>query len=122
MFKKNPELRENTFQLYPFIESVLKHDISNDLKACLVEIKNTESVLYAYANLFRHLQSRPVWQLARNKPTGDISITFPKKQDYVFGKDAVLILNDTLVSLAEEKSKIALAAVKRNETVSEKKK
>ena len=117
LFKKNPELRENTFQLYPFIESVLKHDISNDLKACLVEIKNTESVLYSYANLFRHLQSRPVWQLAEiNKE--EIFNYFPKKQDYVFEKSAVLILNEELASLVEDKSKIALAAVQRNETVS----
>ena len=119
LFKKNPELRENTFQLYPFIESVLKHDISDDLKACLVEIKNTESVLYAYANLFRHLQSRPVWQLQEINQQ-EIFNYFPEKQDYIFGKDAVLILNEELESLAKDKSKIALAAVKRNETVSEK--
>ncbi len=33
LFKKNPELRENSFQLYPFIESVLKHDISTRVKS-----------------------------------------------------------------------------------------
>ena len=43
---------------------------------------------------------------------------FPKKQDYVFEKSAVLILNEELASLVEDKSKIALAAVQRNETVS----
>jgi len=117
LFKKNPELRENTFQLYPFIESVLKHDISLELKACLIEIKNTESVLYSYANLFRHLQSRPVWQLGEISEE-EIFNYFPKKQDYVFGKSAVLTLNEELESLAEDKSKIALAAVNRNETVS----
>ena len=83
----------------------------------MVEIKNTESVLYSYANLFRHLQSRPVWQLAEiNKE--EIFNYFPKKQDYVFEKSAVLILNEELASLVEDKSKIALAAVQRNETVS----
>ena len=117
LFKKNPELRKNSFQLYPFIESVLKHNISLELKACLVEIKNTESVLYAYANLFRHLQSRPVWQLAEINEE-EIFNYFPKKQDYVFEKSAVLILNEELASLVEDKSKIALAAVQRNETVS----
>lgn len=117
LFKKNPELRKNSFQLYPFIESVLKHDISNDLKACLVEIKNTERVLYSYANLFRHLQSRPVWQLTEINEE-EIFNYFPKKQDYVFEKSAVLILNEELTSLVEDKSKIALAAVQRNETVS----
>jgi len=117
LFKKNPELRENTFQLYPFIESVLKHDISLELKACLIEIKNTESVLYSYANLFRHLQSRPVWQLGEISEE-EIFNYFPKKQDYVFGKSAVLTLNEELESLAEDKSKIALAAVNRNEMVS----
>ena len=117
LFKKNPELRENTFQLYPFIESVLKHDISLELKACLIEIKNTESVLYSYANLFRHLQSRPVWQLGEISEE-EIFNYFPKKQEYVFGKSAVLTLNEELESLAEDKSKIALAAVNRNETVS----
>ena len=117
LFKKNPELRENTFQLYPFIESVLKHDISLELKACLIEIKNTESVLYSYANLFRHLQSRPVWQLGEISEE-EIFNYFPKKQHYVFGKSAVLTLNEELESLAEDKSKIALAAVNRNETVS----
>jgi len=117
LFKKNPELRKNSFQLYPFIESVLEHNISLELKVCLVEIKNTESVLYAYANLFRHLQSRPVWQLAEiNKE--EIFNYFPKKQDYVFEKSTVLILNEELASLVEDKSKIALAAVQRNETVS----
>ena len=117
LFKKNPELRKNSFQLYPFIEAVLEHNISLELKACLVEIKNTESVLYTYANLFRHLQSRPVWQLAEiNKE--EIFNYFPKKQDYVFEKSAVLILNEELASLVEDKSKIALAAVQRNETVS----
>jgi len=117
LFKKNPELRKNSFQLYPFIESVLKHNISLELKVCLVEIKNTESVLYAYANLFRHLQSRPVWQLAEINEE-EIFNYFPKKQDYVFEKSAVLILNEELASLVEDKSKIALAAVQRNETVS----
>ena len=117
LFKKNPELRKNSFQLYPFIESVLEHNISLELKACLVEIKNTESVLYSYANLFRHLQSRPVWQLAEINEE-EIFNYFPKKQDYVFGKSAVLTLNEELESLAEDKSKIALAAVNRNETVS----
>ena len=117
LFKKKPELRENIFQLYPFIESVLKHDISLELKACLVEIKNTERILYSYTNLFRHLQSRPVWQLAEINEE-KIFNYFPKKQDYVFGKSAVLTLNEELESLAEDKSKIALAAVNRNEMVS----
>ena len=117
LFKKNPELRKNSFQLYPFIESVLEHNISLELKACLVEIKNTESVLYTYANLFRHLQSRPVWQLAEINEE-EIFNYIPKKQDYVFEKSAVLILNEELASLVEDKSKIALAAVQRNETVS----
>jgi hypothetical protein len=119
LFKKHPELRENSFQLYPFIESVLKFDISPDLKASLIEIKNTESVLYSYANLFRNLQSRPVWQLADIRGE-EIFNYFPRKQDYVFGNSAVSILNEELESLAEDKSRIALAAVNRNETVSKK--
>ena len=118
LFKKKPELRENIFQLYPFIESVLKHDISLELKACLVEIKNTERILYSYTNLFRHLQSRPVWQLAEINEE-KIFNYFPKKQDYVFSKVAVNDLNKELDSLKKDKSKIALAAVHRNQTVSE---
>lgn len=117
LFKAYPELRGEPFQLYPFIESVLKHDISNELKGCLIEIKNTESVLYSYANLFRHLQSKPVWHFSEiNKE--ELFNFFPKKQDYLFNNSAVVNLNEELVSLAEDKSRIALAAVNRNETVS----
>lgn len=117
LFKTYPELREGPFQLYPFIESVLKHDISEALKECLVEIKNTEIVLYSYANLFRHLQSRPVWQSSEINQE-ELFDYFPKKQDYLFENSAVLILNQELASLVEDKSRIALAAVARNEKVS----
>ena len=116
LFKNNPELREGSFQLYPFIDSVLNLDISDALKGCLVDIKNTESILYSYANLFRNLQSRPVWQLGEINQE-EIFNYFPKRQDYLFENSAVSILNEQLDSLKEDKSKIAIAAVARNEKV-----
>lgn len=117
LFKAHPSLIEGSFQLYPFIESLLKYDISDNLKSCLVEIKNTERVLYSYANLFRHLQSRGQWQLAElNKE--EIFNYFPEMQDYEFADSAVLHLNRELHYLKEDASKIALAAVTRNEVVS----
>jgi hypothetical protein len=117
LFKDHPELRERSFQLYPFIELVLEQKISDALKGCMVEIKNTESILYSYANLFRHLQSRPVWQFSEINQD-EIFNYFPKKQDYQFEYSAVSILNEELDSLVEDKSRIAIAAVARNEKVS----
>lgn len=117
LFKEHPELREGPFQLYTFIENLSNHAISDDLKTCLVEIKNTEAILYSYANLFRHLQSKPVWQLDEINQE-EIFNYFPKKQDYLFENSAVLRLNEALESLDGDKSKIALAAATRNATVS----
>jgi hypothetical protein len=117
LLKTHPEFRTTAFQLYPFIKSLLHKNISEELKASLIEIRNTEGVLYSYANLFRHLQSRPVWGL------GDIAEEslfkyFPKKQDYVFEHSEVIELNNELQYLKNETSKIAIAAVNRNEKVS----
>lgn len=119
LFKNHPELRKNTFQLYPFIDSVLELGISAALKASLVEIRNTENVLYSYANLFRHLQSRPVWHSSEIN-TEEIFNHFPVKQDYLFENSAVVQLNEALGSLQEGKTGIAFAAVDRNDTVSKK--
>jgi len=117
LVKENPELRNDSFQLYPFIESVLNLNISRELEAALVEMKNTEHILYSYANLFRHLQSRPVWPLPEINEE-EIFNYFPKKQEYVFRESAVLVLNEALDSLADDKTRVALAAIERNQTVS----
>ncbi len=117
LFKTHPELLEGTFQLYPFIESLFKYDISDELKSSLVEIKNTERVLYSYAKLFRHLQSKHEWQLAELKQQ-ELFSYFPEKQDYVFSDSIINQLNEELQHLKEDTSKIALSAVVRNEVVS----
>ena len=119
LFKKHPELRQNTFQLYPFIDSVLNLDITDALKGCLIEIRNTENILYAYANLFRHLQSKPFWQPAEIN-TEEIFNYFPEKQDYLFENSAVVELNESLQTVEKDKFEIALAAVTRNEAISKK--
>lgn len=102
------------FNLFGFVQSLQKLTITEELKALIVEIEQSERVLVPYIFLFKTLQSEPLW---KQKNTEELSIfkSFPKKIQYQFKSEIIDLLND---SLDKGPHIIALEAVKRNNDIS----
>lgn len=119
LIKVHPELiAAEQFNLYNFINTVLKLSISEELKRALEEIKTSEYVLYPYVYLFKTIQSEPVWQKDKLE-TQPIFQSFPDAFDFTFSNEVITSLNNSLNSKPYE---IAIATVNRNKDVSERRK
>jgi len=116
ILKNDAELVHGDFHLYGFIEALLSQKISDELKAYLIEIKNTEKVLVPYSFLFKTIQSEPIWN---KKGLEEIPLfnSFPKSVSYPFQDDVTLNLSE---SLKNENYEITVATVNRNIAVSDK--
>lgn len=117
LFVKQPNLVSADFNLYGFIETLLKEDISEQLQQYLIKIKNTEKVLVPYALLFKKVQSASVWP---KNEIENISIfdSFPKSISYSFDDTLIEELSE-IFTAHPDKYKIVEKAIGRNKEVSD---
>lgn len=119
LLNTNSELiNSENFNLFSFINSLNKKELSDELRFFLNEIVKSEQVLVPYVYLFKTLQSKPFWEKEQIS-SESIFNSIPQSQNHHFSNNIVDDLNNKLNAIPYE---LALSTVHRNQLVSEKRK
>jgi len=89
---------DGPFRLYDVLQSFISgEDTSDMLRQQLEEIRHAEKLLYIYINLFRHIQSRPIWSNTEIQAE-EAMLSIPKVSSYSYEDEVLQRVSNTLTT------------------------
>ena len=89
---------DGPFELYNVLQTFISDGLTSEtLRQQLEEIHHAEKLLYIYINLFRHIQSRPIWSNAEIQAEEAV-LSIPKVASYNYKDEVLQRVSNTLTT------------------------